>query len=131
MPKTMTEPHKPAIAAGRVQAAKVDTYLQALDMPKPRTRRQSPERRARRLDAILQEMDSARGVRRLLLIQERIDIERAAQAESAAAQDAQPAEEAFVAVAAEFSERKGISYKAWREVGVPAAVLKRARIERS
>ena len=31
-------------------------------------------------------------------------------------------------VAAAFSTRKGISKKAWREVGVPAAVLKRAGV---
>ena len=37
-------------------------------------------------------------------------------------------ERAFVEAAAPYGERKGISYKAWREVGVPAAVLKRAGI---
>ena len=40
-------------------------------------------------------------------------------------------EGAFVEVAASYSKRQGISYAAWREVGVPAAVLKRAGISRS
>ena len=40
-------------------------------------------------------------------------------------------EEAFVQVAAGDSERQGISYSSWREVGVPSAVLKRADIPRS
>jgi hypothetical protein len=40
-------------------------------------------------------------------------------------------EDAFVKVAASYSARQGISYASWREVGVPAAVLKRAKISRS
>ncbi len=40
-------------------------------------------------------------------------------------------EEGFVSSAAGYSERKGISYAAWREAGVPAAVLKRAGISRA
>ena len=36
----------------------------------------------------------------------------------------------FVDAAAEYSERKGITYSAWRELGVPAAVLKRAGVKR-
>jgi hypothetical protein len=40
-------------------------------------------------------------------------------------------EKDFVKAAAPYSERKGISYSAWREVGVPAAVLDKAGIARS
>jgi hypothetical protein len=40
-------------------------------------------------------------------------------------------EQAFAEVAASYSDRQGISYASWREVGVPAAVLKRAGIARS
>ena len=36
----------------------------------------------------------------------------------------------FVAVASTYSSRKGISYTAWRELGVPADVLKRAGVSR-
>jgi len=36
----------------------------------------------------------------------------------------------FVQVAASYSARKGISYTAWRELGVSADVLKRAGISR-
>ena len=39
-------------------------------------------------------------------------------------------EDAFVEVAVSYSGRKGITYSAWREVGVPAATLKRAGISR-
>jgi hypothetical protein len=39
-------------------------------------------------------------------------------------------EAAFVKTAGAYSDRKGISYAAWRELGVPADVLKRANISR-
>jgi len=35
----------------------------------------------------------------------------------------------FVAVAKRFGKIRGISYAAWRDVGVPEAVLRRAEIE--
>jgi hypothetical protein len=37
-------------------------------------------------------------------------------------------EDVFVSVASGFSERRGISYDAWRDVGVTAAVLARAGV---
>jgi hypothetical protein len=37
-------------------------------------------------------------------------------------------EDGFVEHARSYGERKGISYAAWREIGVSAAVLKRAGI---
>ena len=36
----------------------------------------------------------------------------------------------FISLAKAYGERKGISYAAWREVDVPAAVLKRAGVGR-
>ena len=39
-------------------------------------------------------------------------------------------EDEFVDAASGYSQRKGISYTAWRELGVPASVLKRAGIGR-
>ena len=40
-------------------------------------------------------------------------------------------EEEFVKTARTYSERKGISYSAWRQVGVPPSVLARASIART
>ncbi|MHB1534624.1 MAG: hypothetical protein ACYC1D_08440 [Acidimicrobiales bacterium] len=40
-------------------------------------------------------------------------------------------ETAFVKVASGYSERKGLSYAAWREAGVSADVLRRAGIRRT
>jgi DNA-binding phage protein len=39
-------------------------------------------------------------------------------------------EDAFVAAARGYGERKGISYQVWREAGVSAEVLKKAGIGR-
>lgn len=47
------------------------------------------------------------------------------------APDPDAIEEAFVKAAKEYSERKGITYSAWREVGVPAATLKATGIQRT
>ena len=40
-------------------------------------------------------------------------------------------EEAFVEVAKSYSDRQGISYAAWRTVGVAPEVLRRAGVTRS
>lgn len=39
-------------------------------------------------------------------------------------------EDEFVVHAGAYSDTKGLSYSAWREIGVPAAVLKRAGLSR-
>lgn len=63
-------------------------------------------------------------VKRLLLIQQTLDTQNAR-----TGLEQQPAlEEAFVAIVARFSEEHGISYFAWREFGVEAAVLKRGAV---
>jgi len=40
-------------------------------------------------------------------------------------------ESEFVKTASKYAQRKGISYAAWRELGVSADVLKKAGISRS
>jgi hypothetical protein len=45
--------------------------------------------------------------------------------------DLEGLESDFVQAAKPYSERKGISYAAWRELGVEAAVLKKAGISRA
>ena len=66
---------------------------------------------------------------RLALVQERMDLD-AALAAAETTVDLTALEDGFVEAAAGYGERKGISYAAWREVGVPAAVLKRAGVSR-
>jgi hypothetical protein len=66
---------------------------------------------------------------RVLLIQERMDL--AAELETKGSTvDLTSLEDAFVKAAKQYGSRKGISYQAWREAGVDAAVLRRAGIPR-
>ncbi len=128
--KEMTEEHKAALAEGRAQGRAVRNYLEALDAHRPkRGRKRTPESMRARLATIESSIDSADPMTRLQLVQERIDL-AAAIAAAETTIDLSALEEGFVAAAAAYGERKGISYSAWREVGVPAAVLKRAGIGR-
>ena len=47
------------------------------------------------------------------------------------APDLEGLEAGFVEYAKAYSERKGITYAAWREAGVPASILKDAGIKRT
>ncbi len=128
--RTITSEHKAAIAAGRTEGRAVKHYLEALERNRPkRGRKRTPESVNKRLTAIDTQLTDADVVTRLNLIQERLDL--LAELERLESQeDISAAEAEFVQVAAAYSSRKGISYGAWREVGVPAAVLKAAGISR-
>ena len=69
-------------------------------------------------------------MKRLSLIQERLDLlqERGTMGQTV---DLSGLEDGFVGSAKAYGDRKGISYAAWRELGVPPAVLKRAGITRA
>lgn len=126
----MSAEHKAALAEGREQSRAVRNYLEALETVKPkRGRRRAPDSIKKRLDAIGQSLEEAPPLTRLQLVQERIDL-TAELANMDNAIDVVSLEAAFVEAAAGYAERKGISYAAWREVGVPAEVLKRAGLRR-
>ena len=126
----MTDAHKAALAEGREQGRAVRRYLEALDANKPkRGRKRTPETMKKRLDRIQDEIGKADPLQRLQLVQERMDLER--QIETAGTPvDLTELERDFVKAAAGYSDRKGISYAAWRELGVSAATLKAAGIGR-
>lgn len=127
----MSDEHKAALAEGREQGLAVRRYLEALEANKPRRgRRRSPESVKKRLTAIESELPSADPLRRVHLVQERSDLQSALEATEPKV-DLDALEKAFVRAAAPYSERKGITYATWREVGVPANVLSRAGISRS
>ncbi len=75
------------------------------------------------------ELAEASAIDELQLVQERRDL-TAELASMGSSIDISALEDTFVAVAKAYGERKGISYAAWREVGVPAATLARAGIAR-
>ena len=129
--RSMSDDHKASLAQGRTEGRAVRNYLEALATHAPkRGRRRTVDSVDRRLTAIEAELETADPVRRLKLVQERRDLE-AERDVLAAPVDLAGLEDAFVEIAESYSERQGISYQSWREIGVPAQVLARAGISRS
>jgi hypothetical protein len=127
----MSDEHKAALAEGRNQGRAVRRYLEALDRHRPkRGRKRTRDSIQRRLGRIEEELAAADPLKRLQLIQERLDLTTELEGFDTQV-DLSGLEEDFVKAAAEYSTRKGISYAAWRELGVEPAVLKRAGIKRS
>lgn len=129
-PKQITDEHKAAMAVGRAEGRAIKNYLEALEDHKPRRgRRRTAESINARLDKIDVELHGADAMKRLGLVQERLDLLHELE-QLVAPVDMSALEEQFVISAKGYSERKGISWQAWREVGVPAKVLERAGISR-
>jgi hypothetical protein len=127
----MTDEHKAALAMGRSEGTAVRNYLEALRTNKPkRGRRRTRDSISARLAAIDKELAGADPMTELRLRQERRDLQ-AELATIGEKVDVSALEEGFVSVAKSYSQRQGISYATWREIGVDAAVLKRAGIGRS
>ncbi len=125
----MTQEHKDALAQGRREARAIKSYLEALGSRRP-GRPVTPDslrQRIERLDAKIEaEKDP---LRRVDLVQQRLDAAEALKRVSASA-DLDALEAGFVEHAKSYSDRKGITYAAWREAGVPAAVLRQSGIGR-
>jgi uncharacterized protein YicC (UPF0701 family) len=127
----MSAEHKAALAQGRAEGKAVREYLDALRANKPkRGRKRTPESIKKRLDAIEAQLATADALTELKLIQEKRDLNTELE-QMANAVDIAALEAAFIKVAKSYSERQGISYASWRDVGVEASVLKKAGISRS
>lgn len=110
----------------------INRYLEALDSatPRRRGRQVDPHKKFGEISRKLTDLDVVlTPVARLQLVQERMDMFKLIERAEASA-DIEPLQKEFIAGAKEWSEDRGISYAAWREVGVPAAVLKEAGIAR-
>jgi hypothetical protein len=130
-PKKMTAEHKQALAEGRTEGRAVKTYLDALEQQKPRRgRKRTADSIGKRLVAIEKQLPDASSLQRLQLVQERRDLETELAGMDTTV-DLTALEAAFVGVAKSYSERKGIEYATWRELGVGADVLKKAGISRA
>jgi hypothetical protein len=126
----MTAEHKAALAAGRSEGKAVRDYLEVLRSTKPkRGRKRTSESIAKRLAAIEAEIAEADPIRELKLVQERLDLQ-AELSQAGDTTDVAALEAEFVKVAKVYSGRNGISYAAWRAIGVDASVLKSAGIGR-
>ena len=129
--RKMTEEHKAALAKGREQGRVVREYLAALNQEKKPGRKLDPETLQQRIEETQQQIDAETDpAKRVELIQKRLDYEERL-ANTGEQVDLEALQKDFVKEAKEYSERKGITYSAWREAGVPAAVLKEAGIPRT
>jgi uncharacterized protein YicC (UPF0701 family) len=127
----MSKDHKEALAVGRAEGRSVRAYLEALDSSRPkRGRKRTKESISSRLNRLDSELESADALKRLQLTQERLNlIEELDQMDSGV--DISELETEFTRVAKGYASRKGISYAAFRQIGVPAAILKKAGISRA
>jgi hypothetical protein len=128
----MTDEHKAALAEGREQGRTIRQYLEALEENRPRCgRKRTPESMKKRLAQVENELSSdPQPLRRVQLIQERLDLQEALSTKEKPV-DLAALETGFVKAAAPYSQRKQISYQAWRELGVPTDVLSKAGISRA
>jgi hypothetical protein len=123
----MSQAHKDALARGRKESRAIKSYLKTIESRKPGrpVTKESLTSRLATVNTKLDGMDDP--LKRLDLLQSRLDIEEAlASVKDVANLDQIEAD--FVANAKGYSQRKSISYTAWRRFGVPAAVLKKAGI---
>lgn len=132
MPKDgLSEEHKKALAKGRRQAKAVRNYLDALEAEKKRGRSVDEDTLKERIDKYQSQIDEEdNAAKRVELIQKRLDAEKKL-AEIEERPDMEKLEAAFREAVEDYSERKGITYTAWREAGVPASVLREAGVPRT
>lgn len=131
MARKMSDEHKAALAKGRAQGRAVRDYLAALEQDRKPGRRMDADTVKARIDELQTKVDAEPNpAKRVELIQRRLDLEERL-VTMADDVDLEELEKGFVDAAAEYSDRKGITYTAWREAGVPAGVLKEAGIRRT
>ncbi len=131
MAKKMSADHKAALAKGRAQGKAVRDYLAALEQDRKPGRRMDRDTIEQKISDVQDTVDAEPDpAKRVDLIQRRLDLEERL-VSLAEEPDLEGLEQGFIEVAAEYSERKGISYTAWREAGVPAATLKAAGVKRT
>ncbi|HEY7915655.1 MAG TPA: hypothetical protein VIC86_01650 [Acidimicrobiales bacterium] len=127
----MSADHKAALAKGREEGRIVRRYLEALESNRPRRgRKRTPESIRKRLATIETTMPTVDPLSRLHMVEEKQRL-AAELSHTGDTVDMAALEKGFIKVARVYGERKGISYSAWRTVGVSASVLQQARIPRT
>ncbi len=126
----MSQAHKEALAQGRRESKAISNYLGAIQSRKPgrKVTRESLETRLAGIDDRIAAEQNP--LKRVELVQSKLDSQKALQL-MGESQDEGEVEQGFIENAAAYSDRKGITYGAWREAGVPAAILKKAGIART
>lgn len=120
-------PRSPEVAerqrARQEETAAIREYLEQVQRHGGRRRRDNYERMLDTVEAKLQ-IGGITAIERLNLIQRKRDLERILNEPEAADKL-----DGFLKHAAAFSQRKGIEYATWREMGVQAQVLKQAGVK--
>ncbi len=126
----MSKAHKEALADGRRQAAAIKRYLEAMAARRP-GRPITVESLKDRIAKIAKKMKTETDpLRKVELVQARMDAEDQLRGLKSKV-DIKDLEADFIKNAKPYSERRGISYSAWREAGVSAEVLRKAGIPRT
>ena len=124
----MSKEHKEALAEGRRQSRAIKAYLSALKSRRP-GRPVTKESLQARLERVEKQIEDASDpLESVSLAQAKLDIEDQL-ARMDESENLEALEDGFIEYAKGYSERKGISYTAWRQVGVPAAVLRKSGIK--
>jgi len=122
----MSQQHKDALKQGRTESRAIKAYLEALERRSP-GRPVTKESLKGQLQRINEKLEGADPLKSVELVQKRLDVETAL-ASLESTDDFPTLESGFVKHAKSYSDRKGISYTAWREIGVPAKVLRSAGV---
>jgi hypothetical protein len=126
----MSDEHKAALAQGRREGRAVKQYLKMVGSRRP-GRPVTKESLEKRIASLSEKIDGEEDpLKKLEMIQSRLDAQDQ-MTEIEEAVDADAVEKEFVEVAKSYSERKGITYSAWREAGVSAQTLRDAGIPRT
>jgi uncharacterized Ntn-hydrolase superfamily protein len=129
--RTMSADHKAKLAQGRNESRIVSKYLDALAAGKgKRGRKRTPESINIQIARIDKALAAASPIQKLELTQKRYDLV-SEHTRLTSRVDLTSVEKDFVKVAKSFANRNGISYNAFRELGVSAEVLKRCGISRA
>ena len=119
---------KESLSEGREQSKIVRRYLEAIEFSRPRRgRKRTLESITRQLSSIDDSIKTTHPLNRLHLTQKKIELTQELE-RIKNGPDIGELENQFIRIAMEYSRRKGISFPAWKELGVSQDVLARAGI---
>lgn len=119
---------KESLSEGREQSKIVRRYLEAIELAKPkRGRKRTLESITRQLNSIDNTIKNAHPLNRLHLTQKKIELTQELE-RMKNSPNISKLESDFISVAMDYSKRKGISFPAWKELGVSQEVLAKAGI---
>jgi hypothetical protein len=128
--RKLTPDEKQLMADGRARSRLVDKYLREIATGKYHKRgprKADPDAIQKELAEVDVELATAEGVNRLVLFEQRRQLEQALVGRGEA-EAFEELEGKFLKVARKFSSERHISYESWRDMGVPARVLIKAGI---